>query len=363
MEWLLISAALFIAFSNGANDNFKGFATVWGANTLSYRQALFLATTATIVGSIASLILAEGLVQHFSGKGLVPEIVASKPLFILSVGTGAAITIFLATKLGFPVSTTHALIGGLVGAGLAQNDGIVYFDKLANTFMLPLLVSPIIAVIIGILAHKLFHMAPIETDKNCACLVAPKQALIPNTDGTLISQFSTPSIILASDNTCKPIKTPIRIFVSRSMNYLHIFSAMTICFARGVNDTPKLTALLLAAHTLQPNSSITIIGLAMAVGGLLFAKRVAKTMSKRITKMNHTQGLTANLITATLVLVASKFGLPVSTTHVSVGSIIGVGAGAKTLDWNTLNNILLSWVITLPFTAGTAWLLSSVSLN
>ena len=144
------------------------------------------------------------------------------------------------------------------------------------------------------------------------------------------------------------------------MDRLHIFSAMTICFARSVNDTPKLTALLLAAQILQPTTSTAVIGLAMAAGGLLFAKQVARTMSQRITKMNHKQGLTANLITASLVLVASKFGFPVSTTHVSVGSIVGVGAGARTLDWNTLRNILLSWIGTLPFAAGAAWLLGSV---
>ena len=360
MDWLLITAAVCIAFSNGANDNFKGFATIWGTNTLNYHQALFLATTATITGSIASLILAEELIQHFSGKGLVPDIVASTPLFILSVATGAALTISLATKLGLPVSTTHALIGGLVGAGLAQNEGIVHFDKLANTFMLPLLVSPIIAVMIGMLAHKLFHMTPVETDRDCACLVTPTQTMMPGTDGTLISQFSVPSFIMASNTACKPIKTPIRVFISRSMDRLHILSAVTICFARGVNDTPKLTALLLVAHTLQPTTSITVIGLAMAAGGVLFARRVARTMSQRITKMNHTQGLAANLITASLVLVASKFGLPVSTTHVSVGSIAGVGAGAGRLDLRTIRNILLSWVGTLPLAAGTSWLLSSV---
>ncbi len=166
MEWLLIAAALFIAFSNGANDNFKGFATVWGTNTLNYRQALILATLATVAGSLASLILAEELVQQFSGKGLVPDVVASAPLFILSVATGAAVTVFLATQLGFPVSTTHALIGGLVGAGLAQSEGVVHFDKLASTFMLPLLVSPIIAVVLGMLAYRVFRMRPIEIAKD-----------------------------------------------------------------------------------------------------------------------------------------------------------------------------------------------------
>jgi len=361
MEWLLIAAALFIAFSNGANDNFKGFATVWGTNTLGYRQALILATIATVAGSFASLILADELVQQFSGKGLVPDVVANAPLFILSVATGAAFTVFLATKLGFPVSTTHALIGGLVGAGLAQSEGVVHFDKLASTFMLPLLVSPIIAVVLGMLAYRVFHMRPIEIAKDCACLVAPTQTLIPMMDGTLVSRFSTPGIVVLAPNVaCERLETPVRFSVSNNMDRLHILSAMAICFARGVNDTPKLTALLLAAHVLQPSTSIAMIGFAMAMGGLLFARQVAKTMSQRITRMDHAQGLAANLITASLVLVASKFGLPVSTTHISVGSIAGVGASAKTLNWQTLRNILLSWVVTLPLAAGVAWLLTSV---
>jgi len=358
MEWLLIAAALFVAFSNGANDNFKGFATVWGSDTLNYRQALTLATIATVAGSLASLMLAEALVQQFSGKGLVPDAVASAPLFIMSVAGGAAVTVFLATRLGFPVSTTHALIGGLVGAGLAQSGGAVHFDKLASAFLMPLLVSPLVAVAFGMVAYRLFRLHPAE--KDCACLVAPAQALIASTDGTLVSQFSAPSIVLAPDAACDRLETPIRVSVSRSMDRLHILSAMSICFARGVNDTPKLAALLLAAHMLQPSTSIIMISLAMAMGGLMFARRVAQTMSRRVTRMDHAQGLAANLITATLVLFASKFGLPVSTTHVSVGSIAGVGASAKTLDWHALRNILLSWVATLPLAAGVAWLLASV---
>jgi len=108
MEWFLIAAALFVVFSNGANDNFKGFATVWGSDTLNYRHALTLATLATVAGSLASLMLADTLLQQFSAKGLVPDVVAGAPLFIMSVASGAAATVFLATRLGFPVSTTMA---------------------------------------------------------------------------------------------------------------------------------------------------------------------------------------------------------------------------------------------------------------
>jgi len=93
----------------------------------------------------------------------------------------------------------------------------------------------------------------------------------------------------------------------------------------------------------------------MAVGGLLYARRVAEKMSLRMTALDSGQGLAANLVTAGLVLFASKLWLPVSTTHVSVGAIAGVGSGAKTLDWPTLRGILLSWVATLPVAAAVAW--------
>uniref|UniRef100_UPI00375317A8 inorganic phosphate transporter n=1 Tax=Polaromonas sp. TaxID=1869339 RepID=UPI00375317A8 len=95
---------------------------------------------------------------------------------------------------------------------------------------------------------------------------------------------------------------------------------------------------------------------AMALGGVLLSRRVAETMSRRVSRIDSTQGLSANLITATLVLGASQFGLPVSTTHVSVGAIAGVGTGADTLNKSALRTILLSWVITLPMAAGLAWL-------
>ena len=361
MDWLLIAIVLFVAFCNGANDNFKGFATVWGSDTLSYRQALGLATTATIAGSLVALFFAEALVLHFSGKGLVPDTVASAPLFLISVAGGAAVTICLATVLGFPISTTHALIGGLIGAGLAQSDGEFHFDQLANTFLVPLLVSPLVAVALGVLAYRLFRIWPSENE--CVCLVAPPQILsLPTpgaTDRTEVTWLATQNLVVAPASACERLAVPFRFSVSRNLDRVHILSAMSICFARAVNDTPKLAALLLTAQMLQSSTPIILISLAMALGGLLFARRVAQTMSRRVTRMNHTQDLAANLITASLVLFASKFGLPVSTTHVSVGAIAGVGASAKTLNWPTLRNILLSWLATLPLATGVAWLLAS----
>lgn len=358
MTWLLLIAALFVALSNGANDNFKGFATVWGSATLNYRQALTLATIATVAGSVASLFLADTLLQQFSGKGLVPDAVARAPLFMLSVASATAATVFLATRLGFPISTTHALIGGLIGAGLAQSGAAVHIDTLAKNFFLPLLISPIVAAILGLAAYRLFGLQTEPAKNDCACLVTAEPVMAMSADGVAMRQFSLPNLVLAPEAVCDNLATPLRVSVSTSLDKLHILSAMSICFARALNDTPKLAALLIAAHVLNAQVSIALIAAVMAVGGILFARKVAETMSQRVTSMDHAQGLAANLITASLVLFASKFGMPVSTTHVAVGAIAGIGASANTLNWHALRNILLSWILTLPLAAGLAWMVS-----
>lgn len=358
MEILVVLGTLLLAFGNGANDNFKGFATVWGSDTMSYRRALALATVATLAGSLVSLALAESLAQQFTGKGLVPSVVAGSPSFVPSVGFGAALTVMLATRLGLPVSTTHALIGGLVGAGLALNGGAVKIEALASGFLAPLLITPVVAALLGWLAWQWFRRRPQPLD--CACIVAPGPDLAV-ADGTARLRVATPAFVIAEPEACETITAPTaRVSISALADRVHVLSAASICFARGVNDTPKLTALLLAAQALNAQVSVLFVALAMAGGGLLFSRRVAVTMSRRLTRMDHTQGLAANLITAALVLFASKLGLPVSTTHVSVGSIAGVGAGTRTLNRSTLLSVLLSWVAVLPVSAATAWAAASL---
>ena len=354
MEWLILIAALFLAFSNGANDNFKGFATVWGSNTLSYRQALAFATLATVAGSLAALFLAETLVQNFSGKGLVADAVVNAPIFILSVACGAALTVFLATRLGYPVSTTHALIGGLLGAGLAQAGGDVHFDKLMQTFLLPLLVSPLLAAMLGASAYSALRLHKAEQD--CVCVTEPA---IPAMAGGM-ARIAAPLWVVGSDDDCAQLPVVARFSITRWLDKLHVLSALAICFARGVNDTPKIAALLLASSLLDAQTSAWWLAAPMALGGILFARRVAERMSHRIIHMDHGQGLAANLITAMLVLFASKLGVPVSTTHVSIGSIAGVGMRAQTLDWVVLRQIMLSWLATLPLAAALAFAIGSL---
>jgi PiT family inorganic phosphate transporter len=354
MTLLIAAIALFLAAANGANDNFKGFATVWGSATLSYRRALIMATLATLAGSVVALLFAEGLVQAFSGRGIVPSAVAAAPPFIASAGAGAALTVALATRLGFPISTTHALVGGLVGAGLAINQGVVAYGELLRVFFVPLLLSPVAAALLTFLVFRFTR----RRSKSAECLcIAPA---IPVTEASAaVLSSSPPTIFVGSPGECEAIPAA-RFSITRMLDHLHLGSASTICFARAVNDTPKLAALLVATQAVPASQAALIIGLAMVVGGLVAGRRVAMTMSLKINRLDSAQGVSANLVTAILVLAASRFGLPVSTTHVSVGSIAGSGFGARTIDRRALRDVLLSWVATLPIACASAWIVASL---
>ena len=137
----------------------------------------------------------------------------------------------------------------------------------------------------------------------------------------------------------------------RLVDAAQFVSAGVVSFARGLNDTPKIAAVLLASPLLGPTGSLVLVTVAMAVGGVVGARRVAETMSHKVTQMSTGQGLSASLSTGALVLAASVAGLPVSTTHVSVGSLVGIGICNGKADFSVIRNILLSWVATLPIAA------------
>jgi len=116
---LLFGMTLFVAYSNGSNDNFKGVVTLFGCKAATYRAAITLATCTTFVGSVYSvLFLAAELIAVFSEKGLVPDAVLASSSFLLAVAAVAAVTVILTTLKGFPISTTHGLTGAFPGVGL-----------------------------------------------------------------------------------------------------------------------------------------------------------------------------------------------------------------------------------------------------
>lgn len=361
---LLFLVTLLVAYANGANDNFKGVATLFGSDVTSYSGAIALGTIATLAGSLCSVFLAEALVQTFSGKGLVPDAVALSPLFVLAVASAAAATIMLATRKGFPVSTTHALVGALVGAGFIASGTELNLRVLGSTFFAPLIVSPLIAFALAALLYRVTQsvLARKELDaQSCVCVgsmqwvpAAPSELPL----GARSFALAAPSAVglqvaVGSAQACarRYSGSLLGVRLQSVFNGLHYLSAAAVSFARGLNDTPKIIALLLVAHALDIRFGMVAVALAMASGGILNAQCVAQTMSKRITRMDETQALAANLITAALVIFASRLGVPVSTTHVSVGAIGGVGLARASVDRSVLGAILLSWLLTLPIAA------------
>ena len=367
---VLVAAVVFLAYANGANDNFKGVATLFGSRTTNYRTALWWATTTTFAGSVAAVLCAGGLVKAFSGKGLVPQALTQDPVFLLAVACGAAITVILATLTGFPISTTHSLTGALVGAGLVAV-GTVSMSKLGQAFFLPLAISPLLSFAFTSALYPLFRFARVRFGVEramCLCVEgALPEPILVQPDGTAVLRSTGLRLSVGQLQTCTE-RYAGRVFGFDSqwvLDRLHYVSAGAVSFARGLNDTPKIAALLVAASALSIGltAAMVVIGMGMAVGGLLNARRVASTMSERITTMNHGQGFTANLVTAFLVLVASRWGLPVSTTHISCGSLFGLGTVTGQGRWATMRSILLSWLVTLPVAAIAAALsFSCVSL-
>ncbi|HSG30156.1 MAG TPA: inorganic phosphate transporter [Thermodesulfobacteriota bacterium] len=354
----IVVAVIFLAYSNGANDNFKGVATLFGSRTLDYKKALYWATATTFFGSLFSIYLSNGLISAFSGKGLVSPEVISNTSFVISIGLGAASTVMLATVIGIPVSTTHSLIGALVGAGIASV-GSVNLSNLGQSFFLPLAVSPFLSFGLTALVYPVFKKTRqtlgVER-QTCVCVSEGSYApVMMRTDGSVVLKSSGIQIAAGNLDDCEQRYNGklLGIGAQTVLDWLHFLSSGMVSFARGLNDTPKIVALLVSAKAvgIDLKLAMVIVGVAIACGGLLSAKKVASTMSDKIVPMNHGQGFTANLITALLVTVASKFGIPVSTTHVSCGSLFGLGAVTKQGRWKVIRTIIFAWFITLPVAA------------
>ncbi|MBW2272747.1 MAG: inorganic phosphate transporter [Deltaproteobacteria bacterium] len=351
----------------------KGVATLYGSGVLSYRGALALATGSTALGSLASVFLATALVKAFSAKGLVPDALLT-PELLCAVGLGAGLTVLLATALGAPISTTHALLGGLFGAGWVAAGPELNAGALGRGFALPLLASPLLALLLArtLLSggQRAARHANVSGD-SCICL-EPSARLaalpVPAADGAPGAQ---PGMLRVRADLADPLEAVgasltvghssecrernggrlAGIEINAAVRWGHLISGGGVGFARGLNDTPKIVGLLAGAAIATPSTGALAVGTAMALGGLVAARRVGETMAKKITPMTPEQGLGGNLATSFLVIVASRLGIPVSTTHVSTGAIAGIGASAGTLQRRTTLQVLGAWLLTLPLAA------------
>jgi PiT family inorganic phosphate transporter len=307
----VIAAALAFDFFNGFHDSANAIATVVITKTLRPGQAVVLAGLANFVGYFAFGVAVASTI----GKGVIGVEYINLPILVAAL-LGAILWNIITWLIGLPTSSSHALIGGLVGAALIS-------------------AGPKAVIAGGLLKILLF------------IIVAPLLGWI----GSVL--FT--NVVLALSRKAKPAKA------NKVFKALQLLSAASYATAHGTNDAQKsmgIIALALVAGGV--NSSFVLdrwvvlscYG-AMAIGTMLGGWRIVRTMGTRITKIRPMEGFCAETAAAIVMFVTAHFGIPVSTTHVIAGSIMGVGTveRASAVRWVTARRIVWAWLLTIPFTA------------
>ncbi|MBB4967464.1 PiT family inorganic phosphate transporter [Saccharothrix violaceirubra] len=285
----------------------------------NYRVAILWGTAATLVGCVVSLTLATRMTALFS-TGIVS--VAPTTEFTIAVLVGTTGWVAVATLLRLPVSTTHALVGSLVGAGTMLAADSVRWSALLPKVVQPLLSSVLAAYAVSAALAALGRVRRRRVD-------VPGSARADVARGRVVDAI-----------------------VGRA----HWATSGLASFARGLNDTPKIVAI--GAAALVPAGFATwhilvVVTVAMAVGSLAGGLRIAKRLAEDVVTMSHREGFTANLTTAALVGVGAWAGLPMSTTQVSTGAIAGsAGTAVRRINGKTVRQFAIAWIVTPPF-AGT----------
>ncbi len=339
-----------LSFANGGNDVSKAVATLAGARVASVRKAVLWGTVWTAAGAFSGLYLGGAII-----KNITENIYTQTPDFYLPLALAVAVAptlwVLLATWRGWPVSTTHAVVGGLIGSGIASfGMGGIAWDAVMPKIVMPLLISPIVAIA---LAYMLYP----ALKKTARVIGRTKVCLLP-----------VPKFVFARAGHCAPtvqdcvvcdtgsVEAKITPGVSITADHLHWLTSGLLSFSRGLNDTPKLIAVILPFIIISGSPLTTqaffLSAIAMAAGGLIAGRKVTEVLGFKVTQLSHDQGFAANAVAAFLVIGASKFGMPVSTTHVSASAIMGIGlADNKGLNLNTVKSMLLAWVVTVPASA------------
>lgn len=363
MEISLLAFALVfaLAFANGANDVSKAIATLVGSGITNYRSAIAWGTVWTMVGAALAAFVASSIIKTFS-HGLVQTGTIIGPAVTLAVLTGTIAWVLFASRMGLPVSTTHALTGAIVGTGLVAfaGDGLIW-SAIGKKIALPLLLGPFLAFTVSLLIHPAVRALAKKWGGACLCVMPASRALVAiDLRGGTRTLFQTVHLgqpVIAVPSQCD--RAGLQGLVV-GLDTIHWLSSGLASFARGTNDAPKIVAMLLlgSATATWPGASSELaafggVAIAMGLGSYLGGLRVTEVLAENVTEMNHAEGLSANLTTSSLVLLAGSLGLPLSTTHVSSSAIIGIGLlkGWNSVRWTTVRDMALAWVVTLPASA------------
>lgn len=352
---------LALAYANGTNDVSKAVATLVGSGVTNYRAAMLWGTAWTVVGAGASAFVAHAMVKTFS-HGLIQAGTVIQPAVTVAVLIGAMTWVFFASCTGLPVSTTHALTGAIVGTGFIafSGEGLIW-PAIGEKIVLPLLLSPFLALTASVFIHPLIRLLAARWEGACVCVIPASRALVAidacGSTRTLFQATGFGSPVVTVPSKCDRAGLQGLIV---GLDTIHWISSGLASFARGTNDAPKIVAMLLLGTATAAWPGVLAqfvafggVALAMSLGSYFGGLCVTKVLAEKVTKMNHAEGLSANLTTSSLVLVSGTLGLPVSTTHVSSSAIIGIGLlnGFKAVRWTTVRDMVLAWIVTLPAAA------------
>ena len=403
---LAVSACIYMACNIGANDVANAMGTSVGSGSLTFKQAIYIAAIAEFAGAF----FVGGHVSDTIRKGMLDPTIFSETPIILVYGMiaallSAALWLNIASYLAWPVSTTHSIVGAVVGFGImAGGMDAINWIKVWSVVM-SWVVSPLMG---GLVAFLLFRFLTNQVFRRRNPLLYAKRilpymvflvsvilanAMFYKGLKNLHLNFSFPEAILYSFIVgaigffiAKPLSKKIPDVPRKEIHkqleatenifkYLQITTAFYIAFAHGSNDVANAVGPLAAVFSIL-NSGTVEMKVAMptwilALGGgfivfglLIWGTRVMETIGKKITEITPSRGFCATFAAATVVLLCSKMGLPVSTTHTLVGSVIGVGLarGLPTLNLGIVKEIVMSWLATVPFTALLAAILFKVML-
>jgi inorganic phosphate transporter, PiT family len=347
-----IALGFTVAWVNGANDVSKGIATLVGSGVTNLRTAVLWGTLWTGVGGIAGAFLARAMVEMF-GRGLLTPAAHPTAAAALATIAGAVIWVAAATRKGLPVSTTHAIVGSLAGvATAAYGLAGVQWMALGGKVFLPLLLGPVISMVLTVVTLRAVKRLFPAVNKDCICVELLPASALAVANANVSQVVTVPSLHLSTCPSAQKQSAGI------TLGHLHWLTSGATSFARGLNDAPKMVALVLAAAGLAGPSGnnalfyFACVTLGMMAGSWINGRRVTRVLATGVTEMSDREGFIANLVTSALVGPGAALGLPMSTTHVASGAIMGVAAGhGRDVHWNTLRDMLLAWVVTVPVAA------------
>ena len=360
-----------LAFANGSNDVSKGIATLAGSGVTDYRKAIMWGTVWTVLGGMLGMVFSMAMVKTFT-SGILSQPMVSMPMAVpVAVILGAAAWVLFASRVGLPVSTTHAITGALCGAGLAGwgMAGIQWLPFIKKV-VLPLAVSPLLAFALVFLVAPLVEKWLKGWQGHCFCILpAQKSQLAVEPSGRIrMIPTETKLFSVVDSPHCDEPSQVLSLRVGPDT--FHWMTSGLTSLARGLNDAPKMVALLvgLSLFAGQDGASVmsmgfVLVAVGMGLGSYLGGLRVTRFLAERVTRMDHLEGFSANLATAILVTFAARMGFPVSTTHLSSSALMGIGLrkGPGHLQWGAVREMIMAWVVTIPvaglLAAGCYWLL------